>query len=241
MIFKVNVIVIAFFLSATLVQDEPGCYCADSFTNSGVRANCFDLFFMLYPYFSADWQKNKYSTGNTSGYKKSFSSEEKIILRDTCIGKLLNGLKEGMWRCTDHGNIHEIFYHQGQKNGIWKTYTKTGELISEKQYIRDTLHGVWIKYQNGTVESVSIVNKGELTYESEYYPDGSLRACGAYTTGEVKITAIFFEGPNLEEKEREIVQWDWVKDGTWKYYAEDGRLIKIEVYQIGKLVKTEEY
>lgn len=160
--------------------------------------------------------------------------------RDTCIGKLIDGQREGMWRCTDNDFVNKVLYHKGMLNGVWKTYDKQERLISERTYVRDTLHGVWVRYYTDQkVYSISLYDRGELTYVSKYHPNGYLEVHGGYEWCKVKRKEIFIEGDDFVEVEKEVSRWESVKNGKWVYYSEEGEKIKLETYLEGSLMSTE--
>ncbi len=145
-----------------------------------------------------------------------------------------------MWRCTDNDFVHKVLYHKGMLNGVWKTYDKQERLISERTYVRDTLHGVWVRYYTDQkVYSISLYDKGELTYVSKYYPNGYLEVHGGYEWCKVKRKEIFIEGDDFVEVEKEVSRWESVKNGKWVYYSEEGEKVKLETYLEGSLMSTE--
>lgn len=159
---------------------------------------------------------------------------------DTCIGKLNDGQREGMWKCTEKDFVNKVLYHKGMLNGIWKTYDKRGRLISERTYVRDTLHGVWIRYYTDQkVYSISLYDKGELTYESKYHCNGFLEVHGEYVWCKVRRKEVFIEGDDFIEVEKEVFRWESVKNGEWIYYSEEGEKVKLETYLEGSLRSTE--
>ena len=98
---------------------------------------------------------------------------------------------------------------QGKKQGFWKKYEK-GILIYEGNF------------QNN-------IPVGEFKY---YHPNGKLKSITFFINGVQKVkTTIFHDN---EQKASEGIFIDQIKDGEWKYWGNNGILIKEENYKLGK-------
>jgi uncharacterized protein len=100
-------------------------------------------------------------------YKKGFVVERMKINR-----KDQNNLKQGKWYIFyDNGNVKtEGIYKDDKKNGYFKEYTESGDLVSVSKYVMD------VKQEDAEeITKLDVVN--------EYYPDGKLKASGTYRNG----------------------------------------------------------
>jgi hypothetical protein len=94
-----------------------------------------------------------------------------------------------------------------------KTKGLTGLFVPNRKYI------IWERWKNGNLKRFA-------TYNSKHQLFG-----GYYEAYENNIPKIYFGDYK-----------DGYKKGKWKYYNEEGQLIRIEYYTIqGKLMKTKEY
>lgn len=78
--------------------------------------------------------------------KKNGVQEGKYSLYRNIATLLLGGLSGDTSNCP----VTEVgYYHEGQKDGLWKYYDFTGTLIKEGFYARDLENGEWKYYYNG--------------------------------------------------------------------------------------------
>ena len=104
------------------------------------------------------------------------------------------------------------------------------------------------KYKNGQVKSIENFKNGKLNGEfKEFFENGSLFQMGTFKNGDMKNIKVFYENGNLKfkqnlkdrkgkyrgyypngmlEAEGEVFQGDEI--GLWKYYNEEGNLLKTE-------------
>ena len=104
------------------------------------------------------------------------------------------------------------------------------------------------KYKNGQVKSIENFKNGKLNGEfKEFFENGSLFQIGTFKNGDMKNIKVFYENENLKfeqnlknrkgkyrgyypngklEAEGEVFQGDEI--GLWKYYNEEGNLLKTE-------------
>ena len=104
------------------------------------------------------------------------------------------------------------------------------------------------KYKNGQVKSIENFKNGKLNGEfKEFFENGSLFQVGTFKNGDMKNIKVFYENGNLKfeqnlkdrkgkyrgyypngklEVEGEVFQGDEI--GLWKYYNEEGNLLKTE-------------
>ena len=104
------------------------------------------------------------------------------------------------------------------------------------------------KYKSGQVKSIENFKNGKLNGEfKEFFENGSLFQIGTFKNGDMKNIKVFYENGNLKfeqnlkdrkgkyrgyypngilEVEGEVFQGDEI--GLWKYYNEEGNLLKTE-------------
>lgn len=104
------------------------------------------------------------------------------------------------------------------------------------------------KYENGQVHSIENFKNGKLNGEfKEFFENGNLSQIGSFKNGDMKNIKVFYENGNLKfeqnlkerkgkyrgyypngqlEEEGEVFQGE--ETGLWKYYDEDGNLLKTE-------------
>lgn len=115
--------------------------------------------------------------------------------------------------------------------------------------IKDNFTGQIIKkYKNGQIRSIENFKNGKLNGEfKEFFENGSLSQIGTFKNGDMKSIKVFYENGNLKfeqnlkdrkgkykgyypngqlEAEGEVFQGD--ETGLWKYYSEEGNLLKTE-------------
>lgn len=123
--------------------------------------------------------------------------------------------------------------------------------------IKDNFTGQIIKkYKNGQVKSIENFKNGKLNGEfKEFFENGNLSQIGSFKNGDMKNIKVFYENGNLKfeqnlkerkgkyrgyypngqlEEEGEVFQGEEI--GLWKYYSEDGNLLKTE-YKKTKIKK----
>ncbi len=131
-------------------------------------------------------------------------------------GYYLDKKKDSLWSYYDNsGAILKVeFYRHNMKEGVWKTYYDNGQVAEEITYKADKKDGPWkTYYPDGTLKLEASHLDGERDGDAKYYyPSGKLEVSGHYKMS--------------------------VRTGEWFYYDEDGKLIKKEVYEDGKPVKT---
>ena len=145
---------------------------------------------------------------------------------DTINGIDKNNMKQGKWVIHvdelrgEPGYEEEGIFVKDKKEGIWRKYSLTGDIIAVEFYKLGGKHGIQQYY----------TYLGELVREESwkgYDPEAP------YDT-----IAVYGEGNN-EIKEYKIIKAEQysVKHGEWKYYdpVNGGRLLKVETWDRGHL------
>ena len=137
-----------------------------------------------------------------------------------------SGLKQGKW--VNHidelrgepGYEEEGIYKKDKKEGIWRLYNLTGDIIGVENYQLGGKHGIQQYY----------TYLGDLVREESwraYNPDAPFDTIPVYGTGSNEI--IDFKIVKAETYS--------VKHGEWKYFEPgSGRLMKLEKYDRGLLL-----
>ena len=136
------------------------------------------------------------------------------------------GEKNGFWREQVGGWIYEEYYKNGVKDGVYRMYNSKKELSFFGSYENGNMSGIWYYFGNyGHLEADAkdfAINTIRISYNSgqtwwlhkykchyrSYYPNGNIEKEGML---------LCTEGPWMD---------DSVEYGEWKYYDENGNLIK---------------
>jgi len=94
------------------------------------------------------------------------------------------------WGLTSENNVREIInIKNGEKNGVFKAFHRTGELNWEGNYLNNKKHGLWKRYyKNGELNLITeYVNDQYI--ESNSYQDGRVTKSESYDaiTGEKTV------------------------------------------------------
>ncbi len=136
-----------------------------------------------------------------------------------------NGLKQGKWVNTigeirgEPGFDEEGFYKNDKKTGPWRKYNTTGDLIAIENYL--------FGGKDGLQEYFSFL--GSLEKQEEwrgFNPDAPYDTIPVYGPGNNEI---------IDYKIVKAEQYS-VPNGDWKYFDQNGRILKMERYDRGKLL-----
>lgn len=135
-------------------------------------------------------------------------------------------LKQGMWIIEvaplrgEPGYEEEGLFIDNKKEGLWKIFNNTGDMIGKENYRYGGKDGVQQYY----------TMHGDLVKEESWK--------GYNPNAPYDTIAIYGEGNNniIDFKIVKAEQYS-VKDGDWKYYDLQGRLVKKETFERGALKK----
>lgn len=163
---------------------------------------------------------------------RGFTQNKSFILStkgDTLNVVDKNNLKQGRWVISvaelrgEAGYEEEGFYKDDKKNGPWRKYNATGDILAVENYR--------IGGKEGVQEYFTYL--GDLERHEEwkgYNPDAP------YDT-----IAVYGEGNNVVNKYKLVKAEQYsIPNGEWRYYAVGGKLIKLETYDHGRLLKNNE-
>lgn len=160
--------------------------------------------------------------------------------QDTCIGKFIDNKREGLWHCHYLGQKDEIIYRNGLFHGIFKIYSKKGNLIIEESFVNGFKHGAANYYNEGKLQYVYIYDEGKKTYSSEYYDDGQIKEYGSINQDTVLLKVIEYDSQGNEEKYLQKTISD-VKDKDWCYFTNRGKLVLKEYYDSNQLIRRDSF
>lgn len=137
-----------------------------------------------------------------------------------------DGLKQGKWVNSmpelrgEPGYEEEGYYKNDKKHGPWRKYSSTGDIIAIENYLAGGKAGVQ--------QYFSFI--GNIEREEEwrgYNPDAPYDTIPVYGEGNNDVTSY---------KIVKAEQYS-VPHGEWRYYDPGGRIINIERYDRGQLLK----
>jgi len=173
------------------------------------------------------------------------------------ITNYVNGKKDGIFFDYYKDGAIEIkgSFKQDFKHGKYSSFYNDGRIFKKGKYYKDELAGKWKYYfPNGQLQSVGFYSPGheqveyyfnkidsldkmtylhfELNYNDGYLyplkiPNKKRKWRYYYSNGNIQIKGCY----NSHGK----------RNGLWKYYSEEGRLIKEEEWNVDKLISTKEY
>jgi antitoxin component YwqK of YwqJK toxin-antitoxin module len=147
-----------------------------------------------------------------SSFATFFHTTGKVMAKGAYVGKT----KVGEWLYYDEeGDLSQKeSYLNGRVNGRAFTYYKNQQIAREQDFVEGVKNGMCKDYFKG----------GKPKFDATFL-DGNLDG---------KVTHYF---PNGSEWQRGQYKAS-VKDGKWLYFDENGLLLRIETFNLGKLVET---
>lgn len=155
-----------------------------------------------------------------------------------------------------NGNIkYEGTIWKGYRVNKWKYYYENGTLKMEGNFAgkeTDLLEvgeqtGEWrYYYPSGKLKAIGFYKKGKKngvfkTYNEE---DGTLFLEQYYTTGledDLIRCVFYYKNGNVEKEGTAYERNNWEITGEWKYYDEQGKLKRIEIFDKNDLLETKEF
>ena len=190
--------------------------------------------------------------GLPNGYWKTYYQNGTIKTE----GNRENFQLAGIWKFyTPEGKIEKEFtYKSGKKNGFARSYDEKGNLLSQLSYTNDTIQGVAEFYfPNGTLKEKSNFKNGLKDGETRlYHQDGRViwliqyeknavinrEAINRYNDSNER-TGLWIEFHTNERKKLVGSYVNDQKQGVFKEYDENGKLLNIYDYNAGQLVDNE--
>ncbi|MCB0396686.1 MAG: toxin-antitoxin system YwqK family antitoxin [Flavobacteriales bacterium] len=132
-------------------------------------------------------------------------------------GGYIGKVKDGEW--TYYNEAGKKTSHEGFKQGVShgsfeEYYPSTGATVNQLTWVDGVKQGPWIQqFESGKLKLKANYEKGHLEGDiTFYYPEGGVQMKGQYVAG--------------------------MKQGTWKYFLEDGRLASIIGHKDGDVVSS---
>lgn len=144
------------------------------------------------------------------------------------------GRKQGLWIEDKKYGLQEVYYLNGLKNGVFKSYfPKNDKLEAFGWYEQDKPSGTWYYFDETTrlyLSATVLEGNKEIKVKND---EGNyiLLPFKSYIKVYHKNGLLAEEGLGLYD---ESVQIDFYMFGAWKYYDETGKLIMEENYNEGK-------
>lgn len=155
-----------------------------------------------------------------------------------------------------NGNLkYEGTIWKGYRVNKWKYYYENGTLKMEGNFAgkeADLLEvgeqtGEWrYYYPSGKLKAIGFYKKGKKngvfkTYNEE---DGTLFLEQYYTTGledDLIKCVFYYKNGNVEKEGTAYERNNWEITGEWKYYDEQGKLKRIEIFDKNDLIERKEF
>lgn len=155
-----------------------------------------------------------------------------------------------------NGNLkYEGTIWKGYRVNKWKYYYENGTLKMEGNFAgkeADLLEvgeqtGEWrYYYPSGKLKAIGSYKKGKKngvfkTYNEE---DGTLFLEQYYTTGledDLIRCVFYYKNGNVEKEGTAYERNNWEITGEWKYYDEQGKLKRIEIFDKNDLIERKEF
>ncbi len=165
-------------------------------------------------------------------------------------------LLQGTWKFyrVDGSLEKEINYAEDKKQGYFRTYDDGGNLISQIPYVKDSIQGVAsYYYQDGSIKEKSLFKGNLRNGETRlYHQDGRViwliqyeknavvnrQAINRYDS-ENRETGLWMTFHPNEQKKLVGNYLDGMRNGIFKEYDENGKLLNIYEYNMGKLSTDE--
>lgn len=155
-----------------------------------------------------------------------------------------------------NGNLkYEGTIWKGYRVNKWKYYYENGTLKMEGNFAgkeADLLEvgeqtGEWrYYYPSGKLKAIGFYKKGKKNRVFKTYneKDGTLFLEQYYTTGledDLIRCVFYYKNGNVEKEGTAYERNNWEITGEWKYYDEQGKLKRIEIFDKNDLLETKEF
>ncbi|MGC4104054.1 toxin-antitoxin system YwqK family antitoxin [Ferruginibacter sp.] len=156
-----------------------------------------------------------------------------------------NEKEAGVWHFKDTVLKTTLLrtYKNGEQNGLEVSYFMNGKVKDSVNYFNDRENGNYKAYSEQGILIKDCNYKGGrlIDYFKEYFTNGQLRIEGQYTQakGYIKVRLISIGRGNGKMNSRivdRLIDNKPLKQGVWKYYNEQGKLVKTEKYLNGKRI-----
>ncbi len=150
-----------------------------------------------------------------------------------------NEKQTGVWHFRDTVLKTTLLrtYKNGERNGLEVRYFMNGQIKDSVDYLDDRENGNYRAYSEKGILTKDCNYKGGrlIGYFKEYFPNGKLKVQGQYTQakGYIKVHMISIGRGNSKRNSRivnRLIDNKPLKQGVWKFYNDQGKLLKTEKY-----------
>ena len=138
------------------------------------------------------------------------------------------GQKEGFWVDSTYRDITQCYYRNGLRSGVYKRFNSVGDLTIFGEYENGQMCGTWFYFNYGYLWSIykNFETNTDTIFNDlneAFIPDHKCYSIGYHLNGKIQEegTILWYEG---DEPESDM----HIRYGEWKYYNEEGNLIKTE-------------
>ncbi|MDX1959976.1 MAG: LIC20035 family adhesin, partial [Leptospiraceae bacterium] len=161
--------------------------------------------------------------------KEKLGTKEKYTVKDRA-GEYVSGKRNGIWKFFyETGEvIRETTYVSGKKEGLEKKFKQDGTVLEEINYKDDLMDGpYWKKNRNGLLEKEGQYSKDKKTgLWREYYAENAdkvLKSVTIYVEDKKHGEEIrYYEDGKTVMSQGNFV--DGLESGNWKYFYDNGSL-----------------
>jgi antitoxin component YwqK of YwqJK toxin-antitoxin module len=167
---------------------------------------------------------NKKTVSNVENNKSDSLRNREMVKEDSTINQLdKNGLKNGFW-IENEPLLTEVYYRNGKKNGLFRSYHNNGKLYGFGEYKNDIQVGTWYCFDDSS--KLEYIEK-----EIEYNPSAKYVTKNDETFKPIFKSYLIIFYPNGQVKEDGYIIYDedlqisYTEIGKWEYYDENGKLV----------------
>ena len=212
-------------------------------------------------------EKGQYEKGKKNGKWRIYNSKGALVLIKTYkLGEVLNEqtpdqiIESATYH--DNGRVNEQgLTLNGQRHGEWKKYDQKGDLVLIAKYENGKIIGKrkpdkveeFVEYHsNGRVKSKGLVknkkrdgtwkifdNRGKLI-KTVVYADGKMINSSIHNDEKPKLrdgsAVTYHKNGRIKETGKYS---KGKKNGTWKEFDSRGKLLKVKIYNFGKVINEQ--
>jgi hypothetical protein len=211
------IVVLSFFLQTFSFPSQP-CVKTNKITPS-------------YLNFWSDTEKREYKDcRDTSKYYLKLYEQEFL----NAEGNIINNQKEGIWKKYFHGSpwFEELYFHNtlilsNSFDGSWSRFIINDSVAYETEYSNGKLQSRGLRGNSIDKDKLGVWEEIDSTGQKSYGKYAPKLICDTFT-GVMNVPP-FLSYDTVVCYQR--------KDSVWYYFDEKNKLIKIEIYDKGKLIK----
>lgn len=127
--------------------------------------------------------------------------------------------------------IEQGVYEDGKKQGLWKRETAQGLPVRQENYKDGVLNGAFAVFHPNQAQAIlgQYTDGARSGVWTTYHPNGQVRSRGEYGCDKEQGHWVFWHSNGQKSFEGDYV--DGTKVGEWNHFAEDGTLMKVDMFQ----------